>query len=137
MSGQRPVEPEPVAQVDGVELERPSGVAEEAIGEGPRWIGHGLDDATLRRSVARDVAPQRGPRGRSRRATGAGREERASLAPLPRDVSCAAWTTAPSRRICYRLMPGTTRQHLEMATALKIGDQSVECQIDCESCQLY
>jgi hypothetical protein len=59
---QRPVEPEPVAQVDGVELECPSGVAEEAIGEGPRWIGHGLDDATLRRSVARDVAAQRGPR---------------------------------------------------------------------------
>jgi hypothetical protein len=34
-------------------------------------------------------------------------------------------------------MPGTTGQHLEMATALGIGDQSVECQIDCESCQLY
>ena len=53
---QRPVEPEPVAQVDGVELECPCGVAEEAIGEGPRWIGHGLDDATLRRSVAPEGA---------------------------------------------------------------------------------
>jgi hypothetical protein len=27
--------------------------------------------------------------------------------------------------------------HLEMPTALRIGGQSVECQIDCESCQPY
>ena len=53
---QRPVEPEPFAQIDGVELERPGGVAEEALGEGPGWIGHGLDDATLRRSVAPEGA---------------------------------------------------------------------------------
>ena len=48
---QRPVEPEPFAQIDGVELERPGGVAEEAIGEGLGRIGHGLDDATRRRSA--------------------------------------------------------------------------------------
>ena len=48
---QRTVEPEPFAQVDGAELERPSGVAEEAIGEGLDRIGHGLDDATLRRGA--------------------------------------------------------------------------------------
>ena len=51
---QRPVQPEPFAQVDGVELERPGGVAEESIGEGLGRIGHGLDDATPRAARGHD-----------------------------------------------------------------------------------
>ena len=62
---QRPVQPEPFAQIDGVELERPSGVAEEALGEGLGRIGHGLDDATAAQREARE-------RGRDE-AAGAGR----------------------------------------------------------------
>jgi hypothetical protein len=37
--------PSPFAQIDGVDLERPSRVAEEALGEGLGRIGQSLDDA--------------------------------------------------------------------------------------------
>jgi hypothetical protein len=33
--------------------------------------------------------------------------------------------------------PARRGQHLEMPTALRTSGRSVECQIDCESCQLY